>query len=149
VHRERSDWSVVWQPARSLCPPGSAPIALGVNDKSSRAIAGGQFGEGLAKGQGRSPIILRVQVPYLHPALRPGALELHAGLIAVREDHACGFKHGTDLGQLFRARRLPGIRSLSLADRVPSNAATTDSNLSAVPAEQLPSLPDLITSNHR
>jgi hypothetical protein len=44
---------------------------------------------------------------------------------------------------------LSGKRSLGLADRVPRNAASTDGNLSAVPAEQLPSLPDLVTSNHR
>ena len=51
------------------------------------------------------------------------------------ELYASGLKHGTDLGQLFRGRRLPGKRSLGFADRVASNAASTDRNLPAVPAE--------------
>jgi hypothetical protein len=76
-------------------------------------------------------------------------LQPHPGGIAVRELYASGLEHGTDLGQLFRARRLPGKGSLGLADRVASDAASTDRNLPAVPAKQLPSLPDLVTSDHR
>jgi hypothetical protein len=38
---------------------------------------------------------------------------------------------------------------LGLADRVPRNTASTHRNLTAVPAKQLPSLPDLVTSDHR
>src|SRR5215217_4404871 len=78
-----------------------------------------------------------------------GLPQPHPWRVAVRELHACGFEHDTDLGQLFRGRRLPGIRSLGLADRVPSNAASTDCDLSAVPAEQLPRLLDLSAGDHR